>query len=601
MSRAITRVFDILEYQNEQYPQKKALNTFINGAWKGISTGDLQKKVDSLSLWLLDNGYEKGDKIAIMPQMGRPEWMIIDFACQQIGVVIVPLHATATEEEINYILTETETKLCITADAGLYYKLQLLAEKSEKRFNVFHLENQHPGYFEGLKVSIKLSSTKIDLERLKNEVTDNDLLTILYTSGTTGQPKGVMLTHSNVVSNILSIMTVLPLDSSKKVLSFLPFSHIMERTTCYAYIAYGASVYFSSNRDSFAHDFKTVQPYFCTMVPRVLEKMYDYLQEQLLSKNSLKRVLSKKVFKIAKKYGTQKRPGLWLRIGLFFSRILVLNSWRKMLGGKIKYMAVGAAALRPEIGRFFSAAKIGIREGYGMTETSPIISLNRFDAGLNRFGTVGIPVPGVEVKIDSLNNEEEGEILVKGPNIMKGYYKQPKLTKEVFTADGWLKTGDVGLFVDKKFLKITDRKKDIFKTSTGKYIAPQPLENHFVASRFIQQCLVIGFQRPFVTALLVPHFEMLKKWCEHEGIHWTSSQYMIHNIKVKALLQSEMDQFNEELPNYKRIRNFVLCHEEWTVETGEMTTSLKPIRKTLQHNNSKEIEKMYTTENLKMN
>jgi len=396
-----------------------------------------------------------------------------------------------------------------------------------------------------------------------------------------------------MISNILATMAIFPLPHSRRVLSFLPFNHILERSACYTYIACGISLYFSHSRESFAHDFKTVKPYFCTMVPRILEKMYDYLQERLLEKGWLKKVLINKVFSIAKKYKRYENQGILYNFQLLIVRLLVLNKWRNALGGKIKYMAVGAATLRPEIARFFSAAKIRIREGYGMTETSPLVTLNRFEPGLNRFGTVGIPVPGVQVKIDANSDDKEGEILVKGANVTSGYYKRPDLTEDVFTSDGWLKTGDIGIFVDKKFLKITDRKKDIFKTSTGKYIAPQPLEYHFGASPYIDQSLIIGFQRPYVTALIVPNFSMLEKWCHQEEIHWTSPQFMVINIKVRQIMQQEIDRLNEELPNYRRIRNFILCDKPWTPESGELTPSYKPVRKTLLVNNQKSIDKMY--------
>ncbi len=589
---SFTRVFDILNYQLNKYPQARALNKFVNGKWESYSINEIQKRADALSCWLLENGFKKGNNVAIIPVMGRPEWMIFDFACQQIGVVLVPIHPTASDKEFEHILKETSVKFCLTADSGLYYKIQLLAKDLKLNMEIKHIDAQSPGYFEALKLKKAKSEGLSALNQLKDDIKESDVHSIMYTSGTSGVPKGVILTHKNLMSNILSSMAIFPLQHSKRALSFLPFSHVLERSACYNYISCGISLYFSTNRESFLHDFKTVKPYFSTMVPRILEKMYDHLQEQLLDKNLIKRLLMKKAFSIAKKFRRLEKQSFIYKLELFVVRTLVLNRGRKMLGGKIKYMAVGAATMRPEIARFFSAAKIKIREGYGMTETSPLITLNRFEPGLNRFGTVGIAVPGVRVKIDA-DNGEEGEILVKGPNVTQGYYRQSELTKNAFTNDGWLKTGDIGLFVDEKFLKITDRKKDIFKTSAGKYIAPQPLEYHFVASPFIQQCLIIGFKHPFVTALIVSNFSILEKWCIQEGIHWTSPKFMVINIKVRAKIQEEIDKLNDELPNYKRIRNFVLCDTEWTIESGEMTSTYKPLRKILLENNLKAIEKMY--------
>ena len=402
-----------------------------------------------------------------------------------------------------------------------------------------------------------------------------------------------MLSHANVVHNIKAILTLLPLEPHHRVVSFLPFSHIFERTTCYAYIAFGVSLYFSQNKESFGHDFKTVKPYFCTSVPRVLEKMYDFMQEQSLSRNWIKRKLITWAIETGKEIESDHRIKPIRAIRLFLARILVLRLWRKRLGGRINYMAVGAAALRPDIGRLFSAAGIRIIEGYGMTETSPFISINRFEPGMNRFGTVGIAIPGVEIKIDEPGENQEGEILVKGTNVMQGYFKNPEMTKAVMTADGWFRTGDVGKIIHQRFLKITDRKKDIFKTSSGKYIAPQPLQNHFTNSPFIQRCMIIGFQRPYVTALFVPLFEILEAWCKQEQIHWTSPQFMIHNIKVLAKFQQEVDKLNHELPAVERVRKFVLCSQDWSVESGEVTATLKPVRQLILDHYQKEIEKMY--------
>jgi long-chain acyl-CoA synthetase len=312
-----------------------------------------------------------------------------------------------------------------------------------------------------------------------------------------------------------------------------------------------------------------------------------------LQRNWFKRTLITWAMQVGKQYGQGGRVRLWFWIKLFFARMLVLSRWRKKLGGRIQYMVVGAAALRPDIGRMFSAGGIKIIEGYGMTEAAPLISINRFEPGQNRFGTVGIVIPGVDVRIDEPNENHEGEILVKGPNVMTGYFKRPDMTQSAFMEDGWFRTGDVGKFVHKRFLKITDRKKDIFKTSAGKYIAPQPLENHFSKSPFILHCMIIGFQRPYVAALIVPHEEVLEMWCVQENIHWTSLQFMVHNIKVRAKFQEEIDKLNDSLPNVEQVKNFMLCPQDWSAERGELTNTLKPVRQQLMENYQNEIEKMY--------
>ena len=390
------------------------------------------------------------------------------------------------------------------------------------------------------------------------------------------------------------MLTLIPLEPGHRVLSFLPFSHILERATTYGYIAFGVSIYFSESRESFSRDFKSVRPYFSTSVPRVLEKMYDFLQQQLMTKNVIKRNIIQWAMGVGKQYREKLRIGPIYAIKLFIARILVLRHWHNQLGGKMRYMVVGAAALRPEIGRLLSATGIKVVEGYGLTETAPLISINRFEPGMNRFGNVGLVIPGLEIKLDKQNDDEDGEIIVKGPNVMLGYFKKPELTLSVLTPDGWLRTGDVGKFVESHFLQITDRKKDIFKTSTGKYIAPLPLQNHFARSAFIQRCLILGFQRPFVTALIVPHFEILKDWCQREEIHWTSPEFMIHNIKVIHLFENEIDKLNEALPNYQQVKGFVLCPREWSIEKGEITATLKPVRKVLEDHFENEIQKLYS-------
>ncbi len=588
-----TRIFEILTYQKEKYPNTHALNAFEDGVWKNYSIQNIQERVDALSCWFIKNGYQKGQTILLIPITGKPEWMMVDFACQQCGLITVPVHPTSSLQDLELILTETEARLCIAADQETFNKVNPLKDKISSTLSIHHLEKGRDGYFHALANEKPSDEERLRLNEIKHSILDNDIITILYTSGSSGVPKGVMLTHHNLVHNIKASLTLLPLEAGQRVMSFLPFSHILERMACYGYLAFGVSLYFNQNKESFAHDFKTVKPYLCTSVPRVLEKMYDYMQEQLLDKNILKKRIISWALSVGKQYGTERKLSALYPVKLFFARVLVLSQWRKKLGGHIRYMVVGAASLRPEIGRLFSAAGIRIVEGYGMTETAPLISMNRFEPGLNRFGTVGPVIPGVEVRIDEPNEEHEGEILVKGPNVMAGYFKRPELTKEVFTEDGWLRTGDIGKFVHQRFLKITDRKKDIFKTSAGKYIAPQPLQNHFAKSAFIERCLVLGFQRPYVTALIVPHFEMLQAWCLQEHIHWTSPQFMVYNIKVRSKMEQEVEQLNEELPNVERVRNFVLCHHDWTTESGELTTTLKPVRQKLLDHYKVEIEKMY--------
>ena len=588
-----TRLFDILTFQQKKYPQQKALNYYHGGSWNSYSIEEIQKRTDILSCWLIAQGYEQGTCIVTIPRMGSPVWLMIDFACQQAGLIVVPVHPTASIAEIKHILNETEAPLCIALDEGLYFKVLSLKEETPSLKSVYHLQKNVTGYLSIIE-NKKLNIEQSDLLQIrKAEVKPDDTLVIMYTSGTSGIPKGVVLSHENVVSNIKSILPLLPLRPGQRVLSFLPFSHIFERSSCFAFMAFGLEIYFASSLDTLTHDFKSVRPMLCTTVPRTLEKMFDILQHRSMEGIILKRKLIQWAIAVGKHYKEKRGLKIFFRIKLFFARILVLSVWRRKLGGKLKYMIVGAAALRPEIGRLFSAGGILTLSGYGMTETSPFLTVNRTEPGLNRFGTVGLPVPGVQVKIDQPDEKGEGEILVNGPNVMQGYYKRPDLTAEVFTADNWLRTGDVGKIVSKKFLVITDRKKDIFKTSTGKYVAPQPIENQLHTSTFIYQSLVLGFNRPFVVAILVPNFELLQAWCESEGIHWTAPNYMVHNIKVIRKMQEEVDQLNDMLQSHERIRKFILSDAEWTVEGKDLTPSFKLKRSLLAERYQPVVEKLY--------
>ena len=587
-----TRVFDILAYQQSRYPQKRAVNIFSQDKWQATSISQFIEVVDVVSCWLISQGFKKGDMLAIMPELGNLDWLIIDFASQQLGIIVVPIHASSSADELNLILSETNPVMLIVASADLFERTSVAIVNKETP--LLCLEPTAKKSFHTAYNHTPNTEEKDILMKFKEEVKPDDILTIMYTSGTSGEPKGTILTHNNMVSNILFTLAAFPLQASKRVMSYLPFSHILERSAGYAYLACGASIYFVRSKDSFLVDFQSAKPYFSTSVPKVLERMYDYLQEQTLAQNWIKRTITNWSLKTAQAYNRDDKKRILLSFKLLFARLFVLNRWRNQLGGKLECMVVGAASLQPEIARMFSAAKIRIREGYGMTEASPLISLNRFSPGLNRFGTVGIPIPALDLQIAEKDEDGVGEIQIKGPNVTQGYFKRPELNKSAFTEDGWFKTGDIGRFVDGRFLQITDRKKDIFKTSAGKYIAPQPLENSLKSSRFILQCLVIGFSRPSVSALIVPNFVLLEEWCQLEGIHWTAPEYMVHNIKVREKFEKEVAFVNKELPNYKQIKDFILLAEEWTEENKLLTTTQKPIRKSLLELNEKALNKLYS-------
>ncbi len=589
-----TRLFDILPYHRNKYLNKKALNFYDGNRWISYGIELVEQRIHALSAWFMNEGYSKGEKILIVPLSGHPDWIIIDFACQQLGLVVVPVHPSSSTQDIRMVFSETEAKLCICFNTFLYHKIKEAIGEVPAGLKLYHLEEHASSYFHPVKSENISEPDRKRLETIKASITDQDLLTILYTSGSTGVPKGIMLSHANVVFNIKSILYILPLAPQDAVISFLPFSHIFERVACFTYLACGASVYFNQTANRFVDDFKEVRPILCTSVPRVLEKMVNYVEAQKLVRSPLVRGVMDWAIRVGEKYvpfDTGFNP--LYKIKLAIARWLVLHRWKKILGGKIKYIVVGAAALQPRVSQLFSAAKVQIVEGYGMTEAAPFISVNRFEPGLNRIGTVGIPLPGIEVRIDEPDDQGEGEVLVKGPNIMQGYFKRPELTRAAFTPEGWLRTGDIGKWVHHRFLKITDRKKDLFKTSAGVYISPQPLQLFFCTSPFIVRCLILGFQRKYVTALIVPDFEVLQAWCHHEKIHWTSPKYMVHNVKVRNKIQSEINRLNEERLNVEKVRDFILCEEDWAVEKGELTTALKPVRNILLANYQKEIDKMY--------
>lgn len=588
----IVRTFDIIRFQAERYPGPRAMVSRVGGKWEAFSTQRCIEIIDNYSLLLLQLGVKPTDKVVIVPSLANANWVLLDLAIQQIGAVVTPVPDTTSLEHFRHILDQTECKLCFLANrtwkdrfsaaiASIPPLRVVLTEGGEDADDLAYLLTH---------TSLPDVST---LNPIREAVAEADLAAIIYTSGTTGMPKGVMLTHHNIVSNLRAVMTILPLDRSKISLSLLPFCHVMERMAIYSYLATGVSLHMVGDRDYLERAFVEVKPHFFTVVPRILEKMY----EEVWSIREKQGWLGKRFLSWALTFGQQykERPGLdlWYRLQLIAARLLVFRRFKARLGGRVEAVIVGAAWLRPQLGRLLSAIGIKVREGYGMTETAPIISMNHFNPGLYSFGTVGLPLPGVEVRIDQPDEAGEGEILVKGPNVMAGYFKQEEETSYVLDANGWFHTGDIGKFVKKRFLQITDRKKDIFKTSSGKYIAPQALENHFRQSPFIEQVIIIGFQKPFVTALIKPNYDLLESWCKANGIHWTSPQYMALNIKVKQKIEVEIKALNATLPNYQTIRAFHLLHEELTIASGMLTYTYKLVRSRILEKYAKEIEVMY--------
>ena len=533
---------------------------------------------------MLESRGQKGDHVIISPKLASASWIFLDFAIQQLGAIVVPCHSTNLPVIFEQIITETEPKACFFADES---SLQHLVP------NKAILEEIPFFYSNEIKRQTEAIELNLDFDLIKKEIAEEDVCTLMYTSGTSGLPKGVMLSHSNLMSNLKCVLPLMPFRYKKVGLSFLPYSHILERSIVFAYITTGMTLYLAGNRENVRFHLKRVRPHYFTVVPRILERMYDQLLTQRAQSSLLKRKMIDWALNLSSKYRENKRFYFWFWVKVWMARWIVLNKFKRMLGGRVEVIYSGAAYLNPKIVRIFSIMGIKVREGYGMTETSPVISLSRIEPGMHKIGTVGLPIPCIDIQILNPNESGEGEIAVKGPNVMLGYYKKPEETKLAFTTDGWFKTGDIGRMVDKRFLQVTDRKKDIFKTSSGKYIAPVVIENHFRQSRYIDQIMIIGFQRPYLVALIKPNFDLLKIWSETNGIHWTSPPYMVLNIKIKQKIQKEIDSLNESLPGYQRLIKFHLFAEEWSAENGELTYTMKLIRPKILDDFEKEIVSLY--------
>jgi long-chain acyl-CoA synthetase len=582
----VTRTFDILVDQLERYPKSDCLAAKINGQWVTQSTQQVTDTVNKISLGLLKIGVRKNDKVAII-SMNRPEWVMADYGIQQLGAVSVPMYPTMTENDYTYIFNDSGVKVVFVSDKGLYEKV-LAATKGIAGIQAIYTFDPVEGAVQWTEL-IK-SADQDDPETLieyKAAVDPEDLLTLIYTSGTTGNPKGVMLTHNNLVTNYTSCQPYVPVNHEHRALSFLPLSHIYERMLTYLYMSMGVSIYYAESLETIGDNLKEVKPHVFSTVPRLLEKVYD----KIVAKGSELTGVKKKLFFWALNLGHQfelRGRSWWYDQQLGLARKLIFSKWREALGGNVIAIVSGGAPLQPRLGRVFWAADIRVMEGYGLTETSPVISVNRHNPEVHMIGTVGMLVDNVEVKI-----AEDGEILTRGPSVMKGYYKLPDLTAEVIDPDGWFHTGDIGEFVEGKYLKITDRKKEMFKTSGGKYVAPSRIENKLKESVLIEQVMVVGAGEKFPSALIVPAFPALQEWCQANGIPYTSDADVIRLPEVSARYKKEVEEYNENFAQWERVKKFELLPNPWSVESGELTPKMSMKRKIITHNNSDLIKSMY--------
>jgi long-chain acyl-CoA synthetase len=574
-----TRTFDILIRLEKLHSDKTdAIAGKENGEWKRYSTKEYISNCDYISYALLSLGINKGDKVAIISN-NRPEWNFTDFGISQIGAVCVPIYPTISSEEYTYILGHAEPKIVFISDKALYDKIKPIADQT-KAISDIYTYNRIEGaknFIELLKLGKeKESGLKEELIKAKAAVDPSDLVTLIYTSGTTGFPKAVMLRHSNLVSNVIESSKVHPLGPGTKILSFLPLSHILERMLTYHFQYKGMSIYYAENMGTIMDNVKDIKPEIFAAVPRLLERIYDKIISKGKELKGIKRILFFWAVNLGLRYELNGKNGWFYEMQLSIANKIIFNKWREALGGNVKIIVSGGAALQPRLARIFWAARISVLEGYGLTETSPVISVNNLSTMEVMFGTVGPVLKDIEVKI-----AEDGEILSRGPNLMLGYYKEPQLTADAIDSEGWFHTGDIGAIIDGKYLKITDRKKEIFKLSSGKYIAPQVIENKLKESLFIEQVMVIGENQKFASALISPDFMFLHNWASIHHVPFRDNDQLISDPVVFARVQKEVNEMNNQLGDHEKIKRFRLVSEEWTAQTGELSPTLKLKRNVL--------------------
>ena len=573
---SITRLFDFPYYQLENFNISDALVTKQDGKWIKTSTEEYIAKANAISRALVEMGVQKNDKIAIISTNNRTEWNIMDIGILQTGAQTIPIYPTISEVDYEYILNHSESTYCFVSDEEVLHKVNAIKSNVPTLKEVYSFNTiQGCKHWSELLELGKDEANQKFVEERKNAVVPSDLATIIYTSGTTGKPKGVMLSHNNIVSNVIHSAPRIPFEKGKsRALSFLPVCHIFERVILYLYQYYGVSIYFGESIDKISDNIKEVKPNVMSAVPRLLEKVYDSIYAKGTQLSGIKKKLFFWAIDLGLRYEPYGANGAWYEFQLKIARKLIFSKWKEGLGGNLDLMVSGSAALQTRLARVFAAAEIPVMEGYGLTETSPVISVNDVRNFGFRVGTVGKVIDGVTVKI-----AEDGEILCKGPNVMMGYYKDEKLTSEVMT-DDYFHTGDIGEFDADGFLKITDRKKEMFKTSGGKYIAPQLIENTMKQSRFIEQIMVIGDGQKMPAAFIQPSFDFIKEWANiHKIAIGTSNEEIIANSKVIERIQEEVDKLNEKFGNWEKIKRFELTPEVWSIEAGHLTPTLKLKRK----------------------
>lgn len=584
-----TRLFEFIEYQKEHAPLKKAFTTKYNGTWESVSSTEFLNQSRAISRALVGMGIKAGDKIAMISSNNRTEWSLVDVGLLTLGAVNIPIYPTISAKDYEYILNHSESLYCFVSDQEVYDKVKAI-QKNVKSLKKIYSFDQIKGCAHWSELLDEGANTDHDntVIQMRDLVKPEDLATIIYTSGTTGVPKGVMLSHNNVVSNVISSSKRLPLTIGEATaLSFLPICHIFERVILYIYMYNSVSVYFAESIETIGDNLKEIKPNVMTAVPRLLEKVYDKIYARGAELSGIKKSLFYWAVDIGLQYEPYGQNGAWYEFKLKIARKLILSKWQEALGGNLELIASGSAALQPRLARVFTAAGMTLVEGYGLTETSPVISVNDMRRDQFKIGTVGKVIDGVELKI-----AEDGEILCKGPNVMMGYYKEEKMTQEVMTGD-FFHTGDIGELDSEGFLKITDRKKEMFKTSGGKYIAPQVIENQMKQSLFIEQIMVVGSGRKMPTAVIQPNVDHVTQWLKEKGIVCDSLAQAVQEPLLKEAIEKEVEHHNQYFGSWEQVKKIELTPEEWSIDEGHLTPTMKLKRKVVAEKYDALIEQMY--------
>ncbi len=588
------RTFDILKHLKKTNPNNDVLHAKINGSWFKFNEVEYRDNAKNFALGLLSLGFKKGDKIATISN-NRPEWNFVDMGMAMVGVIHVPVYPTISDEEFTHIFEHAEVKMVIVSDTALYKKIKPICDKQPFIQHLLTF-NKVEGAQSWDTISQAGRNNKVKFKNqykeIKDSITSDDIASIIYTSGTTGLPKGVMLSHGNFMSNLEGVWDRFDLDNHSRTLSFLPLCHVFERLVNYLFQAKGCSIYYAENLGTIVSDMASVKPTAFVTVPRVIERIYDRLVSKGEDLSGAKKFIFFWAMRLGERYCKEGKNNLFYRWKLHIAEKLVFSKWQKAFGGNLDFVISGGAALQPRLSRLFFAAGIRLMEGYGLTETAPVISTNYYkEPGNLMIGTVGPTLENIEVKIDS-----DGEILTKGPCVMKGYYKAPELTAEVIDEDGWFHTGDIGELIDGKFLKITDRKKEMFKTSSGKYIAPQAIENLLKESIFIEQAMVVGESEKYASALISPNFDYLHMYAHDHKIHFRDNKALVQNKDILKVFQKEVAKTNTQIGQHEQIKRFRLVCEPWSSASGELSATLKLKRRVLYNKYAGILREIYAYE-----